>query len=264
VLSFHGPDAVRFLNGQVTQDASRLGDRVLPSCVTDAKGRLQYLVDLCQGPDGESLWVICPSVHADGLRERLERYLIADDVEIEDLSGKWWRVHGATPNTDRDPAFVRSADGCFGEGFDAWWNSAPTLDCLDPAQQEDLRIAARIPAMGRELEPGMLPPEAGLDRVAISYTKGCYIGQEVLSRIKSAGKVNRRLAAFRVEGNGSAGDSLICGETAGGALTSVATGELPDGSRLALGYLGKKAFKDVEFRISPAEGAGTARREAWA
>src|SRR5690606_15370293 len=102
---------------------------------------------------------------------------------------------------------------------------------------ETLRIRHRVPAWGKELVPGILPPEAGLDRNAISYHKGCYIGQEVLSRIKSAGKVNRRLFALTVPAGTRPGDILP-----GGEVTSVSPEVEENGRHLALGYLGKAAF----------------------
>ena len=61
---------------------------------------------------------------------------------------------------------------------------------------ETLRIEAGVPRWGAELNEDTLPPEAGLDRAAIDYHKGCYIGQEVISRIKSVGHVNRSLTGF--------------------------------------------------------------------
>ncbi|MEM1083698.1 MAG: hypothetical protein AAGI48_06210 [Verrucomicrobiota bacterium] len=265
VISFRGPDAVRFLNGQVTQDVSDLGQRTLRSCITDAKGRLQFFVDLCMGPD-DSHWVVCPAAHCEGLHERLERYLIADDVEVEDLGGSWWRVHASAPDAGNGAEFSRSAVGCFGDGVDSWWKAKPILDSLDPAEAEDLRIAARIPSMGHELEAGLLPPEAGLDRNAISYSKGCYIGQEVLSRIKSAGKINRRLAAFDLNGEASAGDALLADSKEVGVLTSIARTVAPGDPRPALGYLKKAAYEHPAFTVSDTDGnpKGSATRTAWA
>jgi folate-binding protein YgfZ len=67
---------------------------------------------------------------------------------------------------------------------------------LSPEDIENLRIERGIPRWGGELDENTLPPEAGLDRTHIDYHKGCYIGQEVISRIKSIGHVNRRLAGF--------------------------------------------------------------------
>lgn len=194
-LEFSGPDAVRFLNGQITQDVRKVMGTglVIPSCVTDAKGKLQFRVWIAEGCGG--VLVICREGMTEDLEARLTRYLIADDVEVRDVSDKF-RIEDF--------------------GF--------------PEMDEAERIAAGIPKWGAELKEGMLPPEAGLDATDISYNKGCYIGQEVISRIKSAGKVNRRLTKFVFEGEGNAGeitnvDGKVCGE-----VTSVS-------GRLALGYL---------------------------
>ncbi len=194
-LEFSGPDAVRFLNGQITQDVRKVMGTglVLPSCVTDAKGKLQFRVWIAEGCGG--VLVICREGMTEDLEARLTRYLIADDVEVRDVSDKF-RIEDF--------------------GF--------------PEMDEAERIAAGIPKWGAELKEGMLPPEAGLDATDISYNKGCYIGQEVISRIKSAGKVNRRLTKFVFEGEGKAGeitdaDGKVCGE-----VTSVS-------GQLGLGYL---------------------------
>lgn len=181
-LEFSGPDAVRFLNGQVTQDVRKVMGTglVLPSCVTDAKGRLQFRVWIAEGCGG--VLVICREGMAEDLEARLTRYLIADDVEVRDVSDKF-RIE----------------------------------DFGIPEMDEAERIAKGIPKWGAELKEGILPPEAGLDATDISYNKGCYIGQEVISRIKSAGKVNRRLTKFVFDGEGiigeiTDGEGNVCGE----------------------------------------------------
>jgi folate-binding protein YgfZ len=198
-LEFSGPDAVRFLNGQVTQDVRKVMGTglILPSCVTDAKGKLQFRVWIAEGCGG--VLVICREGMAEDLEARLTRYLIADDVEVRDVSDKF-RI----------------------EDFDV------------PEMDESERIEKGIPKWGAELKEGMLPPEAGLDATDISYNKGCYIGQEVISRIKSAGKVNRSLTKFIFDGEGKTGeitnaDGKVCGE-----VTSVS-------GNLALGYLKRGA-----------------------
>lgn len=259
ILSFRGPDAVRYLNGQMTQDAAGLGDESRPACVTDAKGKLQHFVSVMHGPAEGEIWIVAPTGSGAALRERLERYLIADEVEIENLEGRWERIHAAEPLPDA--TFSRSALGVFGEGFDHWWpaGEVPESEALDPAEIESRRIAAGIPAWGAELDEGMLPPEAGLDRRAISYTKGCYIGQEVLSRIKSVGKVNRRLARFTT--TATEPGPLFLGGKEVGVLTSIAPAASDDGSHAALGYLKKTAYGETAF-VSP--GGATATFLDWA
>lgn len=255
ILAFSGPDAVRFLNGQMTQAVDGLGSTAKTSCITNAKGRMEHYVTICQGPEADVIWVVSDHEPAEQLRARLERYLIADDVEVFDLTGKWQVIHAdqALPGA----AFWRDRMGPFGVGFDHWWpdGEAPEMDSVDPYTQENLRIEQGIPKWGRELEPGLLPPEAGLDRTSISYHKGCYIGQEVLSRMKTAGKVNRRLAVMELQAEAAAGDPLLLGGKEVGRITSVASS-----NRLALAYLSKAAFETDRLQTA----TGSATRVRWA
>ncbi|HEX7260475.1 MAG TPA: tRNA-modifying protein YgfZ, partial [Luteolibacter sp.] len=117
---------------------------------------------------------------------------------------------------------------------------------------EALRIANGIPAWGRELLGGMLPPEARLEETDISYHKGCYIGQEVISRIKSAGKVNRLLTRFVFDTAIPVTPGPL--ENSAGEVTSVSP-VAADGIRYALGYVKRGAtelfFKTADEAIHP-------------
>lgn len=200
LLEFRGPDAVRYLNGQLTQDVRLVADgkRALPSCVTDAKGKLQFRVWITS--NAGALIVEGPAGRLEEMEARLTRYLIADDVEVSDLTGKWSIVHfTGLLETAPEGVLVRSSNRYGVPGTD-WWIpdglevSFPDETCLlEGDALEAFRIAQAVPVWGNELTEGILPPEAGLDVTDISYKKGCYIGQEVISRIKSAGKVNRKL-----------------------------------------------------------------------
>jgi len=264
VIAFRGPDALRYLNGQVTQDVrlAAQGDRALPSCVTDAKGRLQFRVWVHRSAEGE--WRVS-SEHADpeALFARLARYLIADDAEAVDVTGEWRMIHvtGALPPGLEFQAVASERLGL--PGWDVWipatasdTSLAPLFSIAEwPAEEaETQRVQAGIPAWGRELIEGMLPPEAGLDRTDISYAKGCYIGQEVISRVKSAGKVNRKLVRLAVDD----GTVLVPGEKLwdasgkeAGEVTSVAPIAV-DSRRLALGYL-KRQAEGTETHLTSGE-----------
>lgn len=258
LLEFRGPDALRFLNGQITQDV-RLVDKdgvSLPACVTDAKGRLQFRVWLT-GTGDDALWVDAPAQSAAGLEARLSRYLIADDVEVSDLTGKWSLVH-FTGIPDQVPEGVRMrASRRFGVAGMDWWIPAgrevklpAEIPVLEGDMLEAFRIRNGVPAWGRELTDGLLPPEAGLDATDISYQKGCYIGQEVISRIKSAGKVNKQLVRMTFDSVVPVeGISLVDhdGQPAG-VLTSVsAHGQ--NGLRHALGFV-KRGMDAVSIKSS--------------
>ena len=246
MLEFRGPDAVRFLNGQLTQDVRRVAGSSLslPSCVTDAKGKLQYRVTLTDRGDG-ALWVECPAEQAEGLEARLTRYMIADEVEVADLTGGFTLRHVLGGLADAPPgAIVRELDR-FGEpGTDVWLPAGEAFTMPEGAELlsadglEAMRISNGVPAWGRELVAGMLPPEALLDTTDISYQKGCYIGQEVISRIKSAGKVNRKLTRFSVDAEAAVAAGPL--DEGAGEITSVsplATGTVRD----ALGFVKRGA-----------------------
>ena len=253
LLEFRGPDAVRFLNGQLTQDVKRVagGKIALPSCVTDAKGKLQFRVWITESPDG-ALWVEGPAGSAEALEARLTRYLIADDVEVVDLTGEYQLIHMIGATTAPPAGVIALESKRFGVDGSDWWSPAESefelpegTTHLHGDELEAFRIANGVPLWGRELTEGILPPEAGLDATDISYHKGCYIGQEVISRIKFAGKLNKRLARFEFDAALPTQDLRLVdpeGRDAGSltSISPVANGKV----RLALGYL-KRGVEQV-------------------
>lgn len=244
LLEFRGPDALRFLNGQLTQDVRSVagGKIALPSCVTDAKGRLQFRVWITESPDG-NLWVEGPAGSAEALEARLTRYLIADDVEVHDLTGNFRLFHllGEAP-APPEGVFARASRRFNAEGSDWWFpeGAEPQLQAhpLCGDELEQMRIANGVPLWGRELKEGLLPPEAGLEATDISYQKGCYIGQEVISRIKSAGKVNKRLVRVELAADSSLDDLRLVDENGAqaGEITSISPLSA-GGTRAALAYV---------------------------
>jgi folate-binding protein YgfZ len=249
LLEFRGPDAVRFLNGQVTQDVRKLdAEKIsLPSCVTDAKGRLQFRVWLMKSAD-DALWVSATEADAQALEARLTRYLIADEVEVKNLSGQWTLIH-FTADPGAVPAGVIARDSArFGLAGTDWWIPAgvtvkfpESFPLLEGDALEAFRIAHGVPAWDRELYDGLLPPEACLDASDISYHKGCYIGQEVISRIKHVGKVNKRLIHATIDASVSMESRLLdaAGKPAG-ELTSISPIS-KNGKRDLMAYLKRGA-----------------------
>ena len=229
--------------------------------MTDAKGKLQFHVHVFRGPEDGSIWVEGPADLAEELEARLTRYLIADDVEVENLTDSWKLVHvvdAAGAPEVWSGSFVRKAQRIGAEGYDVLLPADAEFPCdeISDEEAEARRIEAGLPAWGAELVAGMLPPEAGLDQSAISYHKGCYIGQEVLSRMKTAGKVNRRLAKFSVPAGVKAGDELrIAGvEKEAGEITSVSSQADESGDFPALGYVEKVGFEASEFSVEGVAG----------
>lgn len=250
LLEFHGPDSVRFLNGQITQDVRRVagGKISLPSCVTDAKGKLQFRVTVTEAADG-ALWVAGLTGQTEELEARLTRYLIADDVETADLTNKYSLFHFPELMPEPPPGVIARESNRYGVAGTDWWIPAgEEIDhsSLDRDELESLRIVNGIPAWGRELVEGMLPPEALLEETDISYHKGCYVGQEVISRIKSAGKVNKRLTRFIFDAQAPVIPGLL--ENSAGEVTSVSP-HTTGGIRYALGYV-KRGATDWNYKAA--------------
>ncbi len=190
IFRLSGPDAARYLQGQVTQDVQAITEaRPTEACVTNHKGKLDAAPIFIFKEETDSYLIDAPLELRQSLFTRLDRYIIADDCALSDVTDTLSLLHneGGLPNPRRYG---------FAQGTDTF---VPTEDAPPseiPQSYEHQRIAAGIPTWGKELDENTLPPEAGLDAHAISYTKGCYIGQEVISRIKTVGKVPRRLWLF--------------------------------------------------------------------
>ena len=229
-----GADRVRYLNGQITNDVRRVkADETLYACVTDVKGRTA--ADVFVHSRHEALLLDAEPDLREALSMRLERYIVADDVELTDVTEEWqlWHVFGATKDTaasqqhsieTQGPSLRSTRYGVAGQ--DIWLPASATapsfdsLPLLNDADLETWRILQKIPRWPRELSAETFPPEAGLERQAMDFAKGCYIGQEVLSRIKTTGKMPREMIAFESEVLVNAGDELWH-EKVVGKVTSV-------------------------------------------
>ncbi|MEM9283712.1 MAG: hypothetical protein AAGA96_17965 [Verrucomicrobiota bacterium] len=188
---FTGPDRVRYLNGQISTDVSKdLELRAVAACVCTIKGKVEALVWVSS--DGESLILDGELSHREALHERLDRYLIADDCEIQDVTETLQLHHHFIPELGT----VSSKRTPF-HGFDRWVakeEHVPDTDCDLPETLFALaQMQALIPRQGVEITANEFPAELGLDKWAVDFHKGCYLGQEIVSRIESVGRVKKRL-----------------------------------------------------------------------
>lgn len=273
-LRITGADALRFLNGQISNDLRKATrESAIQATVLSAKGKLNANVFLSAETDSFMLDAD-PEVREE-LPARIERYIIADDVQVEDVTDKFALFH-VTGETLPPPALSPSARtvqaarfGCSGQ--DIWVESAERDGVFqqlssffvfcDEECAELLRIEQGIPRWGRELTDQIIPTEANLEGTAIDYAKGCYIGQEVISRIKMSGQTNKRLCGL-VSVSGvplRPGMRLVPGEGGGkevGWVTSAARSPRL-GKEIALGYV-KRGFNSVgsRFQALPPENSG--------
>lgn len=278
VISLLGRDRQSFLQGQVTNDIIRLmPGQGAHACLLNNTGHM--LADLYIYAFADRLLIETDIARAPGTAKTLDRYLVREKVTIEEVSALWRivTVQGAgslaaigaivkTPLVFTDPLAHVSVRTIFGDidafvasrrrtlapaGLDLWLpkeyaqaalealTALPGVTPLDDDAFEILRIEAGLPQWGAELDEGVIPLEAGfLD--AISFTKGCYMGQEVIARIRARGHTNRSLRGLRLSAPVPAGEKLVAldGPRAGeevGRVTSSAVS--PEFGPIALGYV---------------------------
>jgi folate-binding protein YgfZ len=123
-------------------------------------------------------------------------------------------------------------------------DARPAGDEVTDEEAERARITAGVPRWGRELDETILPAEAGLDRTHISFTKGCYPGQEPIARLHHRGHVNRSLRVLDVD-RASPGDEIVRDGKAVGRITSAVPG-------LAIGYVRTEVPDDAELTVGGA------------
>src|SRR5437868_5509021 len=202
-----GADRVRFLQGQITNDIRKAtGQRSIEACVLNAKGKTD--AHLFVHADGNAFLIDADQALQSTLQTRLERYIIADDVVVEDATARLsiFHVIGTAP-PKLSTALTSVSVNRFGiEGLDFWIDAAKhdgvaaelsqTLRFGDEDCAKIFRIEQGIPQWGRELTNEIIPIEANLEERCIDYEKGCYIGQETIPRMKMSGQRNKQLCGL--------------------------------------------------------------------
>jgi len=206
-LRVSGSDRVRFLNGQLTNDIRKATEtNAVEACVLNAKGKME--AHLFVHAKADSFIIDADPALQSTLQARLERYIIADDVEIEDVTAPFSIFHliGAPRSSFSFATSVVSINRFGSPGHDVWAEStqheqlatdlSKEFDLCDENCAEVFRIEQGIPRWGRELTGEIIPIEANLEQRCIDYDKGCYIGQETISRMKMSGQRNKQLCGL--------------------------------------------------------------------
>src|SRR6266480_1775365 len=272
-----GTDRLRFLNGQITNDLRKASETsAIEACILNAKGKTDAHIFVSTSK--ESFWVDAAADLRETLKVRLERYVIADDVQIEDVTDQFLLFHLLSKQPPAlESGRIVSVHRFAEPGWDIWVEVAQhgallqelslrwTLRDSDAA--EVMRIEQGIPRWGREVTAEIIPIEANLEQRTIDYQKGCYIGQEVISRIKMSGQTNKRLCGLISVDDIplQPGMKLAAPSTAGkevGWITSATRSKRLD-KQIALGYV-KRGFNNVSARLNlfvPAD-SGTQKPDA--
>jgi tRNA-modifying protein YgfZ len=186
------------------------------------------------------------------VREGLDAFLLITEAELgETVASTLLRARFAAKceiETKPYQGYLRigPGDGIRNEdyGAEAWevWG-AEERQASDVVELEPLRIEAGTPAWGKELDESVLPAEAGLDQTHISFTKGCYPGQEPVARLHYRGHPNRTLRVLELDAQ--PGDELVYNDKVAGRVTSAVPGK-------ALAYVRREVPAEARLHLSPA------------
>ena len=271
-ISLTGSDRVRWLNGMVTNNIRDLQPgRGVYAFLLNPQGHI--LGDLYAYNRGESLLVDTDQSQLEKILAVFDKYIIMDDVEVANISDQSAAIGIAGPKSREAlqaagfevPELVPlqfveiswqqarvtlvRGDNPSVESFELWVTPGETervhealvkagAKAVETAALEQLRIAAGIPRYGVDIRERDLPQETEQER-ALNFSKGCYVGQEIVERIRSRGQVRRKFTGFEISGPLPAAGSKVqvdgkdAGEITSSASLPVAGGE----RRLALGYI---------------------------
>ena len=272
-ISLTGSDRVRWLNGMVTNNIRDLAaGHGVYAFLLNPQGHI--LGDLYAYNRGESITVDTDSAQAEKVLATFDRYIIMDDVEVTNLSEHLTALGIAGPKSRDalsaagftipemkplqtqsvtwqgiDCSLVRGEDPQH-LSFEVWlapdrvrqlWDALRSVGA-SPVGSEALelqRIVVGIPRYGVDIRERDLPQETEQAR-ALNFNKGCFVGQEIVERIRSRGAVHRKFTGFLAESTGpiAAGTKVVAGEKEVGEITSAASLQLPTGNKVvALGYI---------------------------
>lgn len=265
VVTAVGSDAAEYLQGQISQDvdsvavgASRWSLVLAPQGKVDALFRLTRAAEDRFHLDVDAGW-------GEPLRARLQRFLLRMDVTFELETWDHHAYRGSRPDPPAAAVIAAPVEWLGQPGVDLLGphldDPAADVERLDDAGYRRLRIEAGVPVMGSELDDTTIPAEAGDVDQWVSFTKGCYTGQELVARIDSRGSRTPR-SLHRLRGGGAAPDPgtpiAVDGQPAG-SLTSVAPTE--DGW-VALGYLKRGIGADADADVAGSSATIEALRPA--
>jgi folate-binding protein YgfZ len=271
-LLVSGPEAAEYLQGQLTNDIEALepGDGCY-AALLDRKGHMQADMRVLRPGEEADLWIDTEPEATAVARRHLETYKIGRDVSVEDVTAERAIVSligpatGAVAGTPSLPLYSCEATTVGGleclavgaeDGIDLITAAADRerlltvlLDAgaakVDPAAAEILRIEAGRPRFGAEMGTETMPAEAGIVDAAVSFTKGCYIGQEPVARLHHRGRPNRHLRGLRLSAPLEPGTGLSLNGKDVGRIASACVS--PAHGPLALAIMRREAEPGAEL-----------------
>lgn len=277
LIAVSGKEAVQFLDGMITNDMKTLADGAqMLAAFPNAQGRLLAVVRVLR--QGDRFIIETEEATREKVHQNLFRFTFAGDFFVEDLSEqyRYFELLGETDHsslfllgisTDEPIVFEGRSAGVFipAASADVLRNSLKELEWVRIRHDlyETFRIESGIPKYGVDMDENTIVPELGLDGM-ISYTKGCYIGQEIIARIHFRGHVAKQLTGLLSEA-GAATTGLLQGVELktnegknAGRITSVAFSPKL-GCDVAIGYVRYDYLKagtelladETKFQVTP-------------
>lgn len=273
-LAVAGADAADYLQGQLTNDIEALepGDG-LYAALLDRKGHMQSDMRVLRPDEGPDLWLDTEAVALPAVLKHLTMYSIGRDVAVGDVTEERAILSligprsvelagtAALPENACDETAVAGIE-CVAVGTaegldliaataDAERLRAALLEAgavaVSAAAAEILRVEHGVPRFGAEMGSETMPAEAGIVERAVSFTKGCYIGQETVARLHYKGRPNRHLRGLRLSAPTPAGAPLLLGEKEVGRLGSATVS--PAFGPIGLAILRREAEPGAELAV---------------
>ena len=236
-LALTGGDAAAFLDGQLSNDISALAPGTgCRAALLTPKGKMLADVRVLRTPDGDEFWLETERVALQALFDALRRGVIGWDAELHkrtleqttlSLVGEpsELAVHASAHDVIGGAPLLRVGTP---EGEDVICmttdagavRTALGVPELDEHEADVLRVEAGVPRYGAELDDSVIPQEAALNDTHVSFTKGCYVGQETVARLHWRGKPNRHLRGLRLSEPVAPGTPLVLGEREVGRVAS--------------------------------------------
>jgi folate-binding protein YgfZ len=261
-----GSEAADFLQGQVSNDVEALepGEGCYAT-ILNAKGKLRSDLRILRGKDiaaqpaepgasaGDWFFLDTEAIAHAVLRHMLETYTLGRDVQYEDVTATRALVSLLGPGAraaldvappDEEHAFVSGEHGLYVStdlGVDVI--GAPGLDlgvaAVSAEVAECVRIESGRPRLGYDMDAETMPQEAGINERAVSFTKGCYVGQETVARLHYKGRPNRHLRGLRLPEPVERGTDILLGDKVVGRVAS--TCDSPRFGPIALALVRREA-----------------------
>ncbi|HEY3435311.1 MAG TPA: glycine cleavage T C-terminal barrel domain-containing protein, partial [Solirubrobacterales bacterium] len=203
------------------------------AALLDRKGHMQADMRVLRPGDGPELWLDLEPEGLAAAGRHLQMYKIGREVEVADAGDEYVLLSLIGPRATEIARAVEAVSLRTGEGVDlivpvaerdrvhAALTGAGAVE-VSPEAAEIVRIEAGRPRFGAEMGTETMPAEAGIVERAVSFTKGCYIGQETVARLHYKGRPNRHLRGLRFSALAQPGESLVLGEKEVGTVGSAA------------------------------------------